>query len=87
MPLVRCTNNGLTCWIDARGRIHDTYFPGSPDIYQAGYKIVEVPLRNSAGESHRTFYNRYGDTFGWSCLTVVLASLAWSCRPKRRHQP
>jgi apolipoprotein N-acyltransferase len=87
VPLVRCTNNGLTCWIDVRGRIHDAYFPGSTDIYQAGYKIVEVPLRNSAGESHRTFYNRYGDAFGWSCLAVVLASLAWSYRPQRRHQP
>jgi apolipoprotein N-acyltransferase len=87
VPLVRCTNNGLTCWIDVRGRIHDAYFPGSTDIYQAGYKIVEVPLRNSAGASHRTLYNRYGDAFGWSCLAVVLASLAWSCRPQRRHQP
>jgi apolipoprotein N-acyltransferase len=86
VPLVRCTNNGLTCWIDVRGRIHDAYFPGSSDIYQAGYKIVEVPLRNSAGAGHRTFYNRYGDVFGWSCLAFALASLAWSCRPGRRRQ-
>jgi apolipoprotein N-acyltransferase len=87
VPLVRCTNNGLTCWIDVRGRIHDAYFPGSTDIYQAGYKIVEVPLRNSAGESHRTLYNRCGDAFGWSCFAVVLAALARSYWPQRRHQP
>jgi apolipoprotein N-acyltransferase len=87
VPLVRCTNNGLTCWIDARGRIHDAYFPGSSDIYQAGYKIIEVPLRNHPGESRRTLYNRYGDAFAWSCLAVVIAALAWSFRPKRRNEP
>jgi len=87
VPLVRCTNNGLTCWIDARGRMHDVYFAGSRDIYQAGFKVVEVPLRGSLEKSHRTIFNRYGDFFGWSCAGIVVACLVWSFRPMRRKRP
>jgi apolipoprotein N-acyltransferase len=90
LPLVRCTNNGLTCWVDPRGRLHNVYFPGSSDIYQAGFKIVEIPLRNRSAQSQRTFYYRYGDVFGWSCVTVVVGVLTlralksgrWSRNPK-----
>ena len=84
VPLVRCTNNGLTCWIDARGRMHDVYFPGSPDIYQEGFKIVEIPLRSTATQGQRTIYHRWGDWFGWTCVGIVSVSLAWSWRPKWR---
>ena len=38
LPLVRCANNGLTCWVDAQGRMQDVYFPGTQDIYGAGIK-------------------------------------------------
>ncbi len=86
VPLVRCTNNGLTCWMDARGRMHDVYFPGSPDIYQAGFKIVDIPLRGASAREHRTIYHQYGDWFGWTCVVVVTVCLAWSCRPRRRRQ-
>ena len=75
LPLVRCTNNGLTCWIDSRGRLHDVYFPGSRDIYQAGFKIVEVPLRSAGGTGGRTMYNRTGDAFGWACVAITAVAL------------
>jgi apolipoprotein N-acyltransferase len=68
LPLVRCANNGLTCWVDARGALHDVYFPGTDDIYGVGYKIVDVPL---AGRSRaQTYYNQHGDRFGWGCVAV-----------------
>ncbi len=70
-PLVRCTNNGLTCWVDTRGRFHETHFGDSPDIYGAGFKTVLIPI----GSPIETFYQRYGDWFGWSCAAVTL--LAW----------
>ena len=54
VPLVRCANNGLTCWIDARGRMHETYFSGSRDIYRAGYKIARIPLRGPDQSRERT---------------------------------
>ena len=84
VPLVRCCNNGLTCRVDAQGRLQDAYFPGSDNIYQAGYKIVEVPLR--AGNSRRTFYNRHGDWFGWGCLGLVLAATAAAWLRQRQWQ-
>ena len=75
VPLVRCTNNGLTCWIDSCGRLHEIYFDGSKNIYRAGYKIVEVPLRPENPTQASTFYNRHGDWFGWGCMGVV--AFAW----------
>ena len=71
--LVRCTNNGLTCWIDPSGGMHDV---GPPeDVYAAGFKSVSIPLPAKSGEPvPRTFYVRRGDLFGWSCLG---ASTLW----------
>lgn len=88
VPLVRCCNNGLTCWIDAQGRLHDAYFPGSNNIYQAGFKIVEVPLRDGDFGRPRTFYNRHGDWFGWGCGVVTLTAIAavWFQRRKRKTE-
>jgi len=85
LPLVRCTNNGLTCWIDARGRLRAEYFPGSRDIYQAGFKLARIPLRGADGASGRTIYNRYGDWFGWLCVGLTSAALVCSWHPARRR--
>jgi apolipoprotein N-acyltransferase len=84
VPLVRCTNNGLTCWIDARGRLHEVYFPGSRNIYQAGFKIARIPMQGTNQPRARTFYNRYGDWFGWACVTVTGAALLGSFRLFKR---
>ncbi len=84
VPLVRCTNNGLTCWIDSRGRLHEVYFPGSKDIYQAGFKIVEVPLRRAGGAGGRTIYNRTGDVFGWACVAITAVALLTRGASKRQ---
>ncbi|MEO5802539.1 MAG: apolipoprotein N-acyltransferase [Verrucomicrobiota bacterium] len=84
LPLVRCTNNGLTCWIDSGGRMHDVYFQGSTDIYEAGFKIVEIPLRSSIEKEHaQTIYNRYGDFFSWACAAITFAITAGSLRLPR----
>src|SRR3989440_9993303 len=83
LPLVRCTNNGLTCWIDRHGRMHEVYFPGSHDIYQAGFKIAKIPLRGKDQPRARTLYNCYGDWFGWSCVAATLTALALSFFSKR----
>jgi apolipoprotein N-acyltransferase len=81
-PLVRCANNGLTCWVDARGRVHETYFEGTQDIYGEGYKLAAVPLLR--GKSSRTFYRTYGDVFGWVCVAVSGALVASSFLPRGR---
>ena len=69
LPLVRAANNGLSCWVDQNGGLHEVYFLGSTDIYQAGFKIAEVPLLTKPRAP--TIYHRYGDWFGWSCVGLA----------------
>jgi len=80
VPLVRCTNTGLTCWIDAQGRIREV-FRTSGQVTGEGFILVDIPLR-LPGEEGRTFYNRKGDWFGWSCCAASLALLAGTFRPR-----
>ena len=89
-PLVRCTNNGLTCWIDSRGRMHEVYFPGSHDIYRGGVKFARLPLRAPGSKHPLTFYNRHGDWFGWSCIfltALILVKRAAAARRTDRRLP
>jgi apolipoprotein N-acyltransferase len=84
VPLVRCTNNGLTCWIDAQGRIREMEDAGG-SIYGAGYIAPKIPLR-APGQQGRTFYNRFGDWFGWCCCGLGgLALLAGGKKGPPRH--
>lgn len=70
VPLVRCANNGITCWVTPRGQMREVYLPGTTDAYGAGSKLVQVPLLGGT-KREPTFYRRYGDVFGWGCV-------AWS---------
>jgi apolipoprotein N-acyltransferase len=70
VPLVRCSNNGLTCWIDPLGRVRQYFGQENGDIYGAGFVSFEVPLGQALGQ---TAYNRHGDHFGWGCLLVAIA--------------
>jgi apolipoprotein N-acyltransferase len=84
LPLVRCANNGLTCWIDARGRMHEVYFRDSQDVYKAGFKIAQIPVSRSGEPRQRTIYNRWGDWFGWGCVGMTFIALAVSLRRSDR---
>jgi apolipoprotein N-acyltransferase len=74
LPLVRCANNGLTCWVDRRGGLHNVYYSDSKDVYKAGYKIVEIPV-DSRETRQATFYHKFGDVFGWSCCGIAALSI------------
>jgi len=80
VPLVRCANNGISCWVDRFGGMHNVFFDGSRDVYRAGFKIVEVPLPSPETKARRTFYNRHGDWFGWGCVGISAAAWAWRFR-------
>ncbi len=71
IPLVRCANNGLTCWVDSFGGMHDVYFPNTTDIYGVGFKVVDVPLLAPGERRALTFYTLHGDVFGWSCVGIT----------------
>jgi apolipoprotein N-acyltransferase len=70
LPLVRCCNNGMTCWIDAHGAMKQIFRDANGGIYGIGAMTFELPLPN--GKTAPTFYNRHGDWFGWSCVAVTI---------------
>jgi len=84
VPLLRCCNNGVTCWIDARGRMRELFRDPSGSEYGRGFVTWEIPLLASSETREQTFYNRHGDWFGWSCVIVTALLLVWRLRPRRR---
>jgi apolipoprotein N-acyltransferase len=77
VPLVRCTNNGLTCWIDAQGRLREVLDPGG-SIYGQGFLRADIPLRGA--NRKQTFYNRHGDLFAWVCCGISILAMAVRAR-------
>lgn len=75
VPLVRCTNNGLTCWADATGRLRDIFRDPAGSVYGPGAISFALPLQKYPP----TFYHRHGDWFGWLCtgLTGLLLARLW----------
>ena len=72
IPLVRCCNNGITCWIDATGRVREIFRDNNRSVYGMGALTIDLPL-----EKHQpTFYNRHGDWFGWGCVGFAAITLA-----------
>jgi apolipoprotein N-acyltransferase len=82
LPLLRCCNNGLTCWVDEHGRIRQIFHDRKGTIYGAGVMCAEIPVRG--GRREPTFYNRHGDWFGWACVGLTLIKLGG--RVMRRKQ-
>jgi len=78
VPLLRCANNGLTCWIDAQGRIKEIEHEGGT-VYGPGFITPKIPLRDPS-DRRQTIYNLYGDWFGWSCCAVSGALLLLALR-------
>lgn len=76
LPLVRCANNGLTCWIDAHGNIRDVLSVGT-SIHARGFQSARIPLLPSGSQREPTFYTRHGDSFGWACVVVTAGILVW----------
>ncbi len=84
IPLVRCANNGLTCWVDAAGGLHEVYSANMRDIYSPGFKTATVPLLKKGEKRALTFYTKHGDIFGWLCVGFALAG--YSFRSRRNCQ-
>ncbi len=88
VPLVRCCNNGVTCWIDATGRRREIFRDHTGGVYGIGAMTIELPLPQPGAKRAPTFYNRHGDWFGWFCVGVtgVLFAAKFSGQ-RRRQQP
>jgi apolipoprotein N-acyltransferase len=72
VPLLRSANNGITCSINAYGRVESILRDANNNEYQPGVLTVEVPLLSPSEKSGATFYNRHGDWFGWGCVGVLV---------------
>jgi len=86
LPLVRCTNNGLTCWVDAKGRLRDVFKVGQGNVYGTGFITIRLPLPLDGQKRARTFYHRHGDWFGWSCVAItafMIGRIVLSTRKRR----
>ncbi len=85
LPLIRCSNNGLTCWVDSRGILRDVFLDANGSVYGKGFLTVSLPLPPAGLPHALTFYTRHGDWFGWSCLLVGFAFLVGRFVWQKRH--
>jgi apolipoprotein N-acyltransferase len=81
-PLIRCTNNGLTCWVDEFGRIRQHLDNTDRTIYGEGFLFAAVELPDQSARI-ASRYHRYGDWFAWTCLLLTLGRLFWLRRPRK----
>ena len=85
-PVVRCTNNGLTCWVDETGFMHDLGVGDAADVHGTGFRVVKLWVP-ATGSRQPTFYQRHGNWFGWGCVVALAGMLLqqwW--REARRKQ-
>jgi len=69
VPLVRCCNNGVSCWIDSHGQVRQVFKDATGGIYGVGAMTFDLPLPDN--KPAPTFYNCHGDWFGWSCVAIT----------------
>ena len=75
LPLIRCSNNGLTCWVDGQGRLQRIFRDARGAIYGPGFLRTEIPLPRPGQKRAPTFYHTHGDWFGWTCVGVAVIML------------
>ncbi|HSR88609.1 MAG TPA: apolipoprotein N-acyltransferase, partial [Pontiella sp.] len=74
VPMARCSNTGVTCFIDANGIVNR-----GVDVRTAGFSAGVIHPRSAAAEL--TFYTRYGDLFAWGCLLICATVFYALCKP------
>ena len=68
LPMIRCGNNGLTCWVDPAGRINTPgSHLGSEDIYSKGFRIMDIP---KGWKVPLTLYQNIGRYFSLTCFLI-----------------
>lgn len=68
-PLVRAANTGVSCSIDASGRmVRAVADERGKKTYVSGYAVMKVRF-----DQQKTFYTRYGDVFVLACAGCLLA--------------
>jgi len=86
VPLVRCCNNGVTCWMDATGRMREILKDQNGSVYGVGAMTIDLPLLQPGEKRAPTFYNQHGDWFGWLCVGVTGILFVVKISGHRRRQ-
>jgi apolipoprotein N-acyltransferase len=63
--VIRCTNTGISCFIDPCGRVLGRVQNNGEDIFVRGYLTKEITISNE-----KTLYTLYGDWFAYTCMIV-----------------
>jgi apolipoprotein N-acyltransferase len=87
-PVVRCTNNGLTCYVDETGFVHDLGVGDAADVHGTGFRVVKLVV--PAGPRPPTFYQRHGNWLGWTCVALtgwLVLRHSWRNRRPNSAQP
>jgi apolipoprotein N-acyltransferase len=89
LPLVCCSNNGLTCWADRFGRLRQIFEADQHGIYGEGYLLAQIPVLAPGEKRAATYYRAHGDVFGWGCTAFVVLQLAriWAASRLRKPLP
>jgi apolipoprotein N-acyltransferase len=85
LPVIRSATTGISCIIDATGRIIASVQDASgSEVNVAGVATAQIAL---GGE--RSFYTRHGDLFAYVCIAVVtfLIAIAIFIRFRRALMP
>jgi apolipoprotein N-acyltransferase len=75
-PLLRCTNSGVTAWVDTKGRVDRWLTPFLPGFVS---RVIAVP-----SPTPPTFYARNGDWVAWLSFPIAAAALLWRWRRRAR---
>jgi len=70
-PLIRCANNGISCWIDPLGVVHGASYDDGRSVYAEGVKVLRVRVPEQPID---TSYRRRGDWFAWLCVIATVAA-------------
>jgi apolipoprotein N-acyltransferase len=73
--VVRSTNTGFSCFITAEGRVTSSVKKDGEEIMVSGHQTENLVLRKG-----RPFFTRFGDTFFWLTVAILLFAL------KERHK-
>jgi apolipoprotein N-acyltransferase len=87
LPLIRCSNNGLTGWVDAQGRLRQVFRDDHGAIYGPGFLTAQIPLLAPGQKRLPTFYHQHGDWFGWACAGIAGIMLISRILRHRRAAP
>jgi apolipoprotein N-acyltransferase len=73
VPMVRCSNTGISAFIDSTGYVQPTI-----GANQSGVTVAQIEL-----DGRRTFYTRHGDVFAVACVVLAAAAAAWKFVERR----